>query len=596
MAKTAFKSLLVLLAMGAVQAFAAMPPDVFPMKDRNFEIPITIAEGQRDRIRELQLYVSSDEGKTWNQHSVVPPDKSAFTYFAPTDGMFWFKVRTVDKQGNQEPSDIYKSDAVRKILVDTLPPSLRLVKTERQGDEILVNWEMQEDNPDLTTLKLEYRTPDSVSWMWYTAPVSPEKTGQARFQFVNAGPVTIRMSVSDAAGNQASTTAEIPAKSTTTVTSTSNSATVATGAASNGGGSAPAPVMPPPSNNWQTAAPTQPAPVNTSATLPTTTTQPVAQYPVAGPAPVQMPPTYQPTAGYVVPTQRPAYTPPTPGVINGNLPPAPQTGHGQVAIPGHTVAGSWSDPSQHGINDNVARPSDRNWNGVGIVQSNYNQQARGTASQPGTRWANGVQTRITNSTQVDLDYEVKKVGPSGVGKVDLYVTYDEGAHWQWYAEDPDLTSPIAVTFPGEGVFGVRLVVTSRAGIGRRPPVAGDLPDMRIEIDTTAPVVKLFRPEPDGRRRDAVVLAWTATDNNMKPNPITLLWSDRPDGNWKTIATNLANSGRYTWNLTQDLPDRVYLQVVACDWAGNLGHDDSPGPVTIDLTEPEGQILDIKRHP
>ena len=36
--------------------------------------------------------------------------------------------------------------------------------------------------------------------------------------------------------------------------------------------------------------------------------------------------------------------------------------------------------------------------------------------------------QIVNTTQVSLDYEVNKVGPSGIGKVELWVTQDDG---QW---------------------------------------------------------------------------------------------------------------------------------------------------------------------
>ena len=34
---------------------------------------------------------------------------------------------------------------------------------------------------------------------------------------------------------------------------------------------------------------------------------------------------------------------------------------------------------------------------------------------------------ITNSTQILLNYEVFRVGPSGLGSVELYLTQDEGA-------------------------------------------------------------------------------------------------------------------------------------------------------------------------
>jgi hypothetical protein len=41
-----------------------------------------------------------------------------------------------------------------------------------------------------------------------------------------------------------------------------------------------------------------------------------------------------------------------------------------------------------------------------------------------------------------------------------------------------------------------------------------------------------------------------------------------------------------------MPYRVYLRVTARDLAGNVGVDESPEPVLIDLHEPEGQLLGI----
>src|SRR5687768_18019653 len=41
-----------------------------------------------------------------------------------------------------------------------------------------------------------------------------------------------------------------------------------------------------------------------------------------------------------------------------------------------------------------------------------------------------------------------------------------------------------VNLPGEGQFGVRLVITNGNGFGGTPPVRGDAPTCRIEVDST----------------------------------------------------------------------------------------------------------------
>src|SRR5205807_271464 len=176
---------------------AVMPPDVVPMNSRNFEIPIQIVDGQRSKIKELILFVSPDQGATWNEVQVASPDKNAFIFYAPTDGLYWFNICVIDAQGRREPPDIYKSTPRQKVLVDTLQPNLRILSAERQGDDIVVAWEIQEEHPDLVTLKLEHRTPDAPTWMWTPVSINPALSGQARFRVATFGPVVVHMQLAD---------------------------------------------------------------------------------------------------------------------------------------------------------------------------------------------------------------------------------------------------------------------------------------------------------------------------------------------------------------------------------------------------------------
>jgi hypothetical protein len=67
------------------------------------------------------------------------------------------------------------------------------------------------------------------------------------------------------------------------------------------------------------------------------------------------------------------------------------------------------------------------------------------------------------------------------------MTRDDGRTWFKAAEDPDLQPPVQVEFPGEGVYGLTLVVRSRAGLGRQPPQPGEPPELRVEVDLTPPL-------------------------------------------------------------------------------------------------------------
>src|SRR5438128_1424528 len=157
----------------ALLVLAAGPtPDVWPINQSTFKIPVHVDLAHRAAIKELRLFVSNDEGKTWKQTAVAAPDQEAFPFTAPSDGVYWFTVCAIDQQNNQDPADIYRVPPSQKILVDTTKPVVRITAAERQGEDIVMNWEIQEDHPDLATIRLEYRTVDAPASVWYTQPVA----------------------------------------------------------------------------------------------------------------------------------------------------------------------------------------------------------------------------------------------------------------------------------------------------------------------------------------------------------------------------------------------------------------------------------------
>jgi hypothetical protein len=200
--------------------------------------------------------------------------------------------------------------------------------------------------------------------------------------------------------------------------------------------------------------------------------------------------------------------------------------------------------------------------------------------------------RYINQQRVALKYEISKVGPSGVGSVELYITQDDGRNWRLHATDEDLAPPLEIDFPGEGLYGLMLVVRSRAGLGRSAPRPGEAPEIRVEVDLSAPMAELENPEADPRRRDTLILLWNAQDKNLATGPVTLQWSEREAGPWTTIASNLPNTGRHTWQMPQNLPYMVYLRLEVRDLAGNVSEAITNKPVLVDLQEPEGKLTEI----
>jgi hypothetical protein len=219
--------------------------------------------------------------------------------------------------------------------------------------------------------------------------------------------------------------------------------------------------------------------------------------------------------------------------------------------------------------------------------------------------------QIVNKRQVKLGFDVARFGPSGLSTVDIYVTQDEGATWVQSKDDPAVSLPVSpevsnqapvkgtvtVQLPADGkVYGFYLVVKSRAGLGKPPPMPGAVPHVRLECDTTQPSAELYRPDPDPARGTSLVLSWKAEDRNLSQNPISMEWSANATGPWEFIGgPELPNTGRYTWQVPPKIPPKVYLKLTVRDTAGNVAVAQTPEPVLIDLTVPEvGGVMVIGR--
>jgi len=510
-----------LILAGLLGVAGAAPADVFHLKERNISIPIRLDPTRRADIKEILLFSSTNEGRTWQQEASVTPEKDAFTFYAQGEGSYWFSTAIMDKQGQRVPPENAQLAAVMKIVIDSVPPVVRTVSAERQGSDVVVHWEVQEEHPDVNAVKLDYRFGDTPPGQWYAAVVNQPASGQASIHVNNPGPVTVRVQVQDLAQNIGSATAEVAA------------AAPAAGSFADAG-QAPAPVTQLSGTNWGNTR---------GAIMPVSRTE------------IKPEPVFPPAASNPLPTpaaSNPQPTTPNPAAAPGGRWLATTENAGNTVMPASNLADTTPAPG-----------------GLPPVQ-------------------------IVNSRQVALDYEVVKMGPSGLGKATLWMTRDDGRNWERFADYTDVKPPIIVDLSErpEGVYGFTLVVQSRAGLVRRPPMAGEPPETRIELDLTPPVARLAVPEQDPKNRNALVLGWSVTDPHLDQTPICLYWSEKPGGNWQQIAKDLRNTGRYTWELPPNPPVRVYLRLTARDTAGNTSEVVSPDPVLVDLNEPEVKLRGV----
>ena len=199
--------------------------------------------------------------------------------------------------------------------------------------------------------------------------------------------------------------------------------------------------------------------------------------------------------------------------------------------------------------------------------------------------------QLINTTHATVEYRIDQVGPSGVGKVEVYMTPDKGQSWHRLGEDADKRSPADINLPGDGVYGIRIVVTNGNGFGGRAPVRGDLPHCTIEVDTTSPFVQLRSTEvlPSSGH---VEIRWNATDKNLGTEPVSLSYRTRPDGPWQAIARGLKNDGIHRWAVPRDAGGQFFFKIEVTDLAGNISQDVSRQPVVIDMTEPRATVVGV----
>src|SRR3954447_3329925 len=187
-----------LVAALAVSSGRAQEDNVFYSRQMTFRIPFQVDPGDR-RVQKVLLSVSEDNGRTFQPAGEAAPAANGFLFHARHDGWYYFGVQTRDQEGRLFPASLEGAAPGLRVLVDTVPPDvvLRPLKASRPND-IGVEWDIRDDNLDLSTLTLHYRA-DKQDWVPRNIP--RQLSGQFVWDPGFAGPVEVRLQVQDKAKN-----------------------------------------------------------------------------------------------------------------------------------------------------------------------------------------------------------------------------------------------------------------------------------------------------------------------------------------------------------------------------------------------------------
>ncbi|HJT77088.1 MAG TPA: hypothetical protein VJ739_07770, partial [Gemmataceae bacterium] len=486
----------------------AAPTKMYTNKQQ-FRLPFNLDERERQKLREIQLYVKyGDEG--WACRETAQPSQRAFTFHAAQDGEYSFNIVTVDKAGRPTPADVTHEAPALVVVVDTAAPDLQVIPVPAavspSGEDCL-RCVVRDANPDPSTVKLEYQAADKSWKALEPVPGSPDLfrcPGKASWSG------RLRASATDRADNHATREVALEGPAAPHVTASAAPAHVETRSEKV--------AVPAPKPMPVTAGPDlNPPIVRTSVKMP------------AEPAPRHEP---------------------------------PAVAHHEPMPPVHTEPA----PAHR-----CACPAERE-------QGMANRQ-------------------LLNSTHAVLDYRIDQVGPSGVSKVEVWMTADEGKTWQRLCEDRNHRSPVEFDLPREGLYGICIVVTNGNSISDPPPTAGTTPDWWIEVDTTRPTAQLQSVRP-GSAEDAgtLLITWAASDKNLGNDPVDLYYATNQNGPWSPIGRGLRNDGAYRWTAPRDGTGQYYIRMDVTDRAGNLTRCETPQAVVLDLTHPKAKVLSVSTSP
>jgi hypothetical protein len=127
------------------------------------------------------------------------PAQTAFDYKAPYDGEYQFTFVTVDRRGNANPRNVETTPAHRIVVVDSTPPSIAAEPRTANG-ETLLQLQIQEANPDWTSLRAIYMTAEKE---WQPLMVASAETPTLfRVPSAAAFQNKVQVSITDKAGNR----------------------------------------------------------------------------------------------------------------------------------------------------------------------------------------------------------------------------------------------------------------------------------------------------------------------------------------------------------------------------------------------------------
>ncbi|MGL4465503.1 MAG: hypothetical protein ACRC1K_25415 [Planctomycetia bacterium] len=508
------------------------PDDGVFTAQASFRIPLDLTDAERARTKAVRLFVSENQGATWNLAGEGDAAQPFVAYQAPRDGRYWFSVALVDAAGVQAPRDVALVPPGLKVVVDAVKPTLNLKPVRSRAGRHGVKYDYSDANIDPASLRVAVQSRGTGRWT--ACPLGDPKIGVA---WCDAAPDVgkFQATVRDRSGNTTVVQVEITGDRFTKQTVDAFALDVE-----------PADLQPVPTKALPIEPPSivaAPPPPSTSESNPPGMLDPAVMAAVAA----------------LKVDVRPTEKSPPPAFVK--------------------AAASVAE-------ERLMEPTPADAASSGIA-------AKSTAAKPTkepTAAADKEKTTILSVRRVVAAYELEAAAEGVVRQVVLWGRHETEGVWRKLGVDEDLKSPVEADVPQDGRWGLTVALSN--SLSNEEPKLDDVePDLFVEIDTVSPALELMDPKPS---LGTVEVTWTADDRNLADRPMTLSYAPEATGPWKIAAENLENTGRYVWNFKEaEVLGRFFLRLEARDRAGNTSVGASRGKVLLTNTQPKGRVVGVE---
>lgn len=562
-----------------------------------FKIPFNV-EARNSDLAQLQLWVSTDAGQTWQLQGSAEPKAKSFDFKAAAEGMYYFSVQTVDAQGMVFPSQ----NPPLKVLIDTTDPQAAIKADTDVNGQLVVDIRVFDEYLDVDSPQLKVRTDREPEWrdvaMGDLVLVNDIYAGQVRLDLPRCREVGLVLSVADKAKNTGEATFKLTMPRTASgdnemkLASTglnglpqadSNQSSLANSRGKKG--IAGAPVLPG-AIAWQ--------PWEQESTGGTADRQALVELKEPGRLATNTASNSSPRAEHSAESmgsQR-SLSAADQLTLQSSLGAPQEIGEPSMGSPGIERQGFERQQFEGSGAEELPMPRPV------LIDAERSNPAGATGSsiptpdqlEPVAEPSTIGRAFHCKSRAFSLDYSVDALGGSSLADVELWGTEDGGRTWQQWGSDPDRQSPFDVQVGNDGLFGFRMVIVGANGLVSNRPKDGDSADVWINVDTSVPTAKITRAVyGEGPEDGMLVIDYQCQDGHLVERPVTLSFSESIDGPWTTIATGQKNKGIYLWKADPNLPDRIYVRLEAVDKAGNIGMHRLDLPIDTKGLAPRGRI-------